>query len=101
MNRNELIRYLISTIREIVEAMGEQVSDITESTKPIGGIGQFDSLTGVTLTAVCFDKYGIGDNVGTNIVNICVGEEHGVACALTVGEIANRILDLVKKGAEK
>lgn len=80
-------------ITDIQKASGEKGEEIYETTRPIGGLKGFDSLTSVILTAHCFEKFGISSD--ENIVSLCIGEnKSGNPCALTVGEIADRILAL-------
>lgn len=97
MDRAKTVRILVSILKEIQNESGEDVDEIIETTRPIGGLPGFDSLTGVILTVYCFSTFGIEDN--GKIISICEGTNRsGHPCALTVGEIADRILTLTSKG---
>ncbi|MDA8163048.1 MAG: hypothetical protein M0022_09140 [Desulfobacteraceae bacterium] len=95
MERKEALEMLVSMLKEIQKERGEEGEEIHEKTRPIGGLRGFDSLTSVILTAQCFEKFKIKDNV--NVESLCIGKnEKGYPCTLTVGEITDRILILIK-----
>ena len=96
MDRKEALRIIVTILKEIQKASGEDGDEINETTRPIGGLSGFDSLTGVILTAQCFATFGIENN--EKVISLCEGTKSGHPCALTVGEIADRILTLTSKG---
>jgi len=97
MDRKEALSLVVSIIEEIQRESGEDSEEISETTRPIGGLSGFDSLTGVILTVHCFEKFGIKND--ENRVSLCEGiNKSGHPCALSVGEIADRILTLLNKG---
>lgn len=97
MDRKEILEGLLAMLRESQEDVGEEADDINEMTRPIGELRSFDSLTGVMVTARCYEKFGIETNVKG--ISLFVGEnKRGCPYALTVGEIADRIITLTKEG---
>jgi len=97
MDRKETLSVIVSILKEIQRESGEDVDEINETTRPIGGLRGFDSLTGVILTVHCFATFGIEDN--GKVISLCEGTNRsGHPCALTVGEIADRIVTLTSKG---
>ena len=97
MDRKETLRIIVSLLKELQKESGEEADEIYETTRPIGGLSGFDSLTGVILTVHCFEKFGIKND--GHIISLCEGtNKNGHPCALSVGEIADRILTLANKG---
>jgi len=94
MNRKEVVQKLIGLLVEIQNEVGEEIEQIKEATRPIGGIGCFDSLRGVVLTVRCIEKFEIKDD--GKLVSLFEGKKNGIPFALTVGEIADRIVSLTK-----
>ncbi len=96
MNRAEVVRAVVGILREFQEDVSEAVPEITERTRPIGDLAEFDSLTGVLVTVHCFDRLLAGG--GDNIQSLFVGKNaKGRLCALTVGQVADRIMKLGPK----
>jgi len=93
MDRKEVVTALIEILTEVQKDAGEEVQEVTEKTCPIGGIGFFDSLTGVLVTLVCRERFGIEDD-GKNESLFHGKNVKGFCCAFTVGEIADRIISL-------
>jgi hypothetical protein len=97
MDRKEAIKVLVSILREYQDNIGEEVDELNESTRPIGDLRSFDSLTGVMATVHCYEKFHIESDIKG--ISLFVGKnQRGLPCALTVGEIADRIITLTSKG---
>lgn len=88
MTRNEVLSVVVEKLDEIQEFNAEGDVQITESTKPIGGIPGFDSMNGVEFTAMIDEVVHIGE-----VGNLCASKDG--TRALTVGEIADRILEII------
>ena len=88
MTRNEVLAIVVDKLDEIQECGTEEKVRITESTKPIGGIPGFDSMNGVEFAALIDEVVHIGE-----VGNLCASKDG--TRALTVGEIADRILKII------
>lgn len=96
MNRKEIVNALIAILKEYQKEVGEEADEIYETTCPIGGLAYFDSLTGVTATVHCCERFGIESD--EKVVSLFEGmNKRGYPCALTVGQIADSILNLIGK----
>jgi len=96
MNRDEVLIVVVEILQELQASLGEEAEEIDDMTKPIGGLRKFDSLTGVEATVICLERFEIDDS--KKIMSLFVGEDkEGRPYALTVGEIADRIMKLKKK----
>jgi len=97
MDRKEAIKLLVSILMEYQDARKEEVGELNESTRPIGDLRSFDSLTGVMVTLHCYEKFHIESDIKG--ISLFVGKnQQGLPCALTVGEIADNIIALTSKG---
>lgn len=95
MGRENVVKKLIAILMEIQSDAGEEVELIEETTRPIGGVKCFDSLRGVHATVRCFEEFQIEDN---KAVSLFEGKnQYGFPCALTVAEIADKILAMTTK----
>lgn len=99
MNREYVVKALISILMEIQGQISEdgEMEAIDISTRPIGGLKHFDSLLGELVTVRCFEKFDIKDDGKT--LSLLANKKDGEA--LTVGEIADRIITLKAKGEGK
>ncbi|WP_054697650.1 hypothetical protein [Geotalea toluenoxydans] len=78
MDRNEVVKALISILHEVQTEAGEIVEmaeEIKEATRPIGGIGFFDSLTGVIVTVRCIEKFELKDD--GKLISLFQGKKNG------------------------
>jgi hypothetical protein len=96
MEREYVVKTLIAILMEIQGQVSEDgvVEEIDITTCPIGGMKNFDSLLGEYATVRCFEKFEIKDDGST--LSLLANKKDGVA--LTVGEIADRIINLKAKG---
>ena len=90
--REEVLQIVIDALREAQQEISDTNTEINEKTKPIGGLKDFDSLASVDVTIRCFDALQYDDPFEIPTLFI---DKHGKA--LTVGEVVDRILDLLKK----
>jgi len=88
MTRNEAIVIVVEKLDEIQDFSSEEKVRITDTTTPIGGIPGFDSMNGVEFAAMIDEVVHIGD-----VGNLCASEDG--TRALTVSEIADRILEII------
>ncbi|HPS54162.1 MAG TPA: hypothetical protein PLP05_01055 [Sedimentisphaerales bacterium] len=88
MTRSEAIVIVVEKLEEIQDFSNEEKVRITETTKPIGGIPGFDSMNGVEFAAMIDEVVHIGE-----VGNLCVSKDG--TRALTVSEIADRILEII------
>jgi hypothetical protein len=96
MNRTEVVEAVIGILQEFQGDVSAAVPEITEQTRPIGDLEEFDSLTGVLVTVHCLDRINLGS--GEKIQSLFVEEDgRGRLRALTVGQVADRIMKLGPK----
>jgi len=95
MKREEVLKKLITILTEIQVEAGDELENIEEATIPIGGIKCFDSLRGVYATVRCLEEFDIDE--GQKIVSFFEGKHNNIPCALTVGEIADKIITMISK----
>ena len=88
MTRTEVITIVVEKLDEIQQISTEEKVPINETTKPIGGIPGFDSMNGVEFAAMIDEVVHIGE-----VGNLCASKDG--TRALTVGEIADRILEII------
>jgi len=85
MKKSESVRVVTEVLQEIQSVSGRPATQISEHTRPIGDLDEFDSLNGVEATVELSDRLGI-ELPGVNaFVN-----EKGTK-ALTVSEVADGI----------
>ena len=93
MTREEIVLRLVEILQKIQEDLGEGVETIDEMTKPVNGLKNFYSLTGVEATVICLESFNI--DVEKKISSLFVAEDqNGHPFAMTVGQIADRIFKL-------
>jgi hypothetical protein len=93
MTRNEVIEIVIEKLTEIQEIGEREFVPINKNTVPIGGLPGFDSLNGIEFAAIVDERLNIGE-----VDNICASKDN--TRALSVAEIASRILELISKQQE-
>ena len=94
MNRNDIERRLIETIREVQQLSGCKPVAIDTYTCPIKDLEQFDSLTGAETTFLLSTKLSCEFKAGKGEVNVFVSKDG--QRPLTVREIVNRLVTLCK-----
>ncbi|QVW35320.1 hypothetical protein KIP69_00265 [Geobacter sulfurreducens] len=99
MEREYVVKTLVALLKEIQGQVSEDgtVEEVDINTRPIGGMKYFDSLLGEYATVRCFEKFDIKDDGKT--LSLLADKKTGEA--LTVGEIADRIITLKAKGEAK
>ena len=90
MSREEIINIIVHKLNQIQEMSDDTLVPVSEATTPIGGIPGFDSMNGVELTCMVDMTVPVG-----RLGNVCVSKDG--TRALTVGEIADIILEISKK----
>ncbi len=90
MTRNEVIKVVIEKIEEIQEIGDREKVPISDNTIPIGDLPEFDSMNGVEFASMIDEGLSIGD-----VGNLCASKDG--KRALTVGEIADRILEITSE----
>lgn len=95
MDKEEIVKQLISMLHELQEQLGETPLDITADIRPVGGISGFSSLTGVSFTADCIERFKIPDD--EKLQSLVVGEKEGNFYFKTVSEIADEISERLSK----
>jgi len=93
MTRNEVIAIVIEKIEKIQKISDRERVPVTNNTVPIGGLPEFDSMNGVEFASMIDEVLSIGD-----VGNLCASKDG--TQALTVSEIADRILEIVSKQQE-
>jgi mevalonate kinase len=90
-NREQVLNVLIQALKDAQHVFQEEASEIDEKTCPIGELMNFDSLTSVMVTFNCLASldYECELDFPTLFIN-----KKGKA--LTVGEIVDRIMLLLK-----
>lgn len=97
MEKDTVVKKLIEIIQEVQSAIDDEKPVITGGTRPVGGLACFDSLVGACVTGECKEKF----NLKQDIQSLFVGSDSkGILYALSVDEIADRIIELSKKGEQ-
>jgi acyl carrier protein len=94
MTKKDIVILIKEVLVEIQDWNGEEETKITSNTVPIGGLAGFDSLSGVEFTVQISKKIPIPDNE-----NLCVSCDK--VKALSVGEIADRLVEITNKPEKK
>ena len=89
LTRARVVKALVTGLREAQQDIVNEPEQIDESTRPIGDLEYFDSLTSVEVTLHCLTALGIKDLPSSSSLFISKRNE-----ALTVGEVADRIMKL-------
>ena len=91
LNREKILAIVIQALRDAQEDVPDEAIEISEKTCPIGELKYFDSLTSVMVTVDCLSSLAYGDELDFPTLFI---DKKGNA--LTVGEVVDRILKLLK-----
>lgn len=59
MNKPEIVTTVVDTIAKVQELSGRPTAGIGASTRPIGGVEGFDSLSGVEATIILSESLGV------------------------------------------
>lgn len=92
ISREDILEILINALQEAQQDIVDEQEEITESTRPIGDLKYFDSLTSVAVTVHCAAALDWKDPPSFPTLFL---RKPGVA--LTVDEVADRIMALIKK----
>jgi hypothetical protein len=92
MSHDDILEILIKALQEAQQDIVDEQEEITESTRPIGDLKYFDSLTSVAVTVHCIAALDWKDPPSFPSLFLRKTGE-----ALTVGEVADRIMSLIKK----
>ena len=90
--RKEILDVLIKVLREIQQTIVDDPEPIDENTVPIGDLCDFDSLASVEATVNVFNDLGLKK---PSYPSIFISRDNK---ALTLGQVANRIL---KSGSKR
>ena len=91
LSREKVVEELVNALREAQQDVVEAPEPIDESTRPIGDLQNFDSLTSVQVTVHCLAALDIKDPL--SFPSLFIGSHKN---ALTVGDVADRIMRLKK-----
>ena len=86
MDRQEIVAKLIETVTQVQDVSGRSSAGIGESTRPVGGVEGFDSLSGLEATIMLSDSLGVELPEDYNPFISSVGKR-----ALSVGEVADSL----------
>lgn len=92
LTRGKILETLASALLEAQQDVTDSPEEITESTRPIGDLQGFDSLASVGVTLHCL--IDLGFEKLPSFPSLFIGKQNN---ALTVGEVADRILAFSKK----
>ena len=86
MDKQELVTKVVQTVAHVQEVSGRSSAAIGASTRPVGGVEGFDSLSGVEATVVLSESLGVDLPQEYNPFISSDGKR-----ALSVGEIADTL----------
>jgi len=89
LSREEVVETLVNALREAQQDILEEPEPINEGTRPIGDLANFDSLASVQVTVHCLAALDIITPI--SFPSLFIGKKNN---ALTVGEVADRIMNL-------
>jgi hypothetical protein len=92
MDRNNIERELMETIREVQEMSGHAPATVDHNTCPINDLEHFDSLRGVETTCLLSMKLKCKFKSPKGDINVFVSKDG--RRALNVGEIVDRLVEL-------
>lgn len=90
--REKILEILINALQEVQQDIVDEPEEVTESTRPIGDLKYFDSLASVVVTVHCLAALEWKDPPSFPSLFLAKPGE-----ALTVGEVADRIMRLKKR----
>jgi|GEM_PF-2001634 len=91
--RERILDLLIAVLQDIQQDIVEEPEPISENTVPIGDLQNFDSLASVEATIAVLARLGFGVDEFPSFPSLFIS---GQQSALTVGEVADRILEICK-----
>ncbi len=91
--RKKVLDVLIKVLQEMQQEIHEEPEQITEDTIPIGDLYQFDSLASVAATVSTLVALGFKTDKFPSYPSLFINDQNG---ALTVGQVADRVLRLYK-----
>ena len=94
MDRNNIERELMETLREVQELSGDAYSPLNVNTCPIDDLEHFDSLRGVETTCLLSMKLKCKFKSPKGEINVFVSKDG--RRALNIGEIVDRLIDLAE-----
>lgn len=94
MDKEQIKAKVIETVNQVQDVSGRSSAGIGASTRPIGGVDGFDSLSGVEATAMLSASLGVDIPENYNPFISSDGKQ-----ALSVNEIANRLSTFIKAEA--
>ena len=86
MDKQEVVTKVVQTVAHVQETSGRSSADIGASTRPVGGLEGFDSLSGVEATVMLSESLGVELPEDYNPFISTDGKR-----ALSVGEIADTL----------
>lgn len=96
MNYNEVFKIVSDLLMEAQKDVTDSPIKITKETIPSFDLQDFGSLTGVMITAQCFEKLGIKED--NKIVSIFLGKDsNGHFFELSVDSAVNQLLTLINE----
>lgn len=99
MNRSEIIEGVIEVLKEMQEEIQEGAGKslvLNEDSRPRFELKDFESLCGVDATCRCLDKFDVKD-AGKIITLFENTSKKGMHVAYSIGQIADKILELKKE----
>ena len=94
MDRQEIVTKVVQTVTQVQEVSGRSSAGIGPSTRPVGGVDGFDSLSGVEATVMLSESLGVDLPDDYNPFISKDGKR-----ALSVGEIAENLSTYVGEKA--
>jgi hypothetical protein len=94
MDRNNIEKELMETIREVQELSGHESSQLDHNTCPINDLEHFDSLRGVETTCLLSMKLKCKFKSPKGEINVFVSKDG--RRALSIGEIVDRLIELAE-----
>ena len=93
MDKQEIVTKVVQTVAHVQDVSGRSSTGIGSSTRPVGGVEGFDSLSGVEATAMLSESLGVDLPEDYNPFISSDGKR-----ALSVGEISDTLSTYI--GAE-
>ena len=94
IKREDVLKVVVNALKDAQYDIKDEEVEILESTRPIGDLKDFDSLTSVQVTVICFDSLDLGHDDPLKTPSLFIDSKGN---ALTVGEVVDRILKLLRE----
>ena len=94
MEKQEITTKVAQAVARVQQVSGRPSADIGASTRPVGGVEGFDSLSGVEATVMLSESLGVELPEDYNPFISTDGKR-----ALSVGEIADTLSTYIEEGA--